>query len=156
MTTTYPGITPITQQSFANGATSPRTDAIQQQANMNQKQALINQAGQGRGNRRRKYRGGANSSNQVTVPQFQMQYTPTGGPGTNPNDQVASGSKTGMQSNANSVYDNQAAKMGGRRRYRKGGNPNWSWGCYSGGKSKRRASRKTRKHRKKTRRHYSH
>ena len=144
----YPGINPITQQSFSNGATSPRTDAIQQQINMNQRQNLINQAGQGR--RRSKFNGGAN---QVAVPQFQMQYSPVGGPGTNPNDQVALGAKNGMQSQANSVYDNQATKMGGKRKCRKGGNPNWSWGCYSGGKSKRRKSRKSRKHRKKTRRH---
>jgi len=146
----YPGITPITQQSFLNGATSPRTDAIQQQINMNQKQNLINQAGQGRRIRRRKYRGG---SNQVTVPQFQMQYTPTGGPGTNPNDQVAIAAKNGMQSNSNSVYDNEATKMGGRRKNRKGGNPDWLWGCYSGGKTRRRSSRKSRKYRKQTRRY---
>lgn len=149
----YPGLTPITQQSFVNGATNPRTDAIQRQVDMNQKQTLINQAGQGRGSRRRKYRGGANGNGQVTVPQFQMQYTPTGGPGTNPNDQVAAGAKNGMQANADSVYDMQATIMGGRRRYRKGGNPDWIWGCYSGGRSRRRTSRKSRKHRKKTRRH---
>jgi hypothetical protein len=152
----YPGITPITQQSFANGATNPRTDAIQRQADMNQRQTLINQSGQGRGNRRRRYKGGATSNSSVAVPQFQMQYTPTGGPGTNPNDQVAIGAKNGMQASSYSVYDNQATKMGGRRRYRKGGNPDWLWGCYSGGKSRRRNSRKSRKNRKKTRRHSRH
>jgi hypothetical protein len=150
----YPGMIPITQQSFANGATSPRTDAIQQQTDMNQKQALINQAGQGR--RCRKYRGGSNSNNQVAVPQFQMQYTPVGGPGTSPNNQAALGAKNGMQAVSDTQYDNQATKMGGRRRYRKGGNPDWLWGCYSGGRSKRRSSRKSRKHRKKTRRHRRH
>jgi hypothetical protein len=152
----YPGITPITQQSFANGAGSARDSAIQQQYNMNQKQALINQAGQGRGSRRRKYKGGAVSNSTVTVPQFQMQYTPTGGPGTNPNDQVAKGAQNSMQAYANSVHDYKATKMGGRRRYRRGGNPDWLWGCYSGGKSRRRNSRKSRKHRKKTRRHIRH
>ena len=149
----YPGIIPITQQSFLNGATSPRTDAIQQQINMNQKQTLINQAGQGRRNRYRKYKGGATSSNQVPVPQFQMLYKSTGGPGTNPNDQVSKGAQNGMQATANSVYDNQATKMGGRKRYRKGGNSDWSWGCYSGGKTKRRVSRKSRKNYRKTRHH---
>ena len=150
---TNSAIIPITTQSFASGTGNARDSAIQQQANMNQKQALINQAGQGRGDRRRKYRGG---NGQLTVPQFQMQYTPTGGPGTNPNDQLAQGAATYTQSNANSQFDNQATKMGGRRRYRKGGNPNWLWGCYSGGKSKRHNSRKSRKHRKKTRRHRRH
>jgi hypothetical protein len=39
------------------------------------------------------------------------------------------------------------------RRYKKGGNPNWVWGCYSGGKrhTKRRNNsrynRKSRRHR---------
>jgi hypothetical protein len=144
------GIIPITTQSFASGTGNARDSAIQQQNSMNQKQSLINQAGQGRGSRRRKYRGG---DSQIAVPQFQMQYTPTGGPGTNPNDQISSGMQTYTQSNANSQYDNQATKMGGRRRYRKGGNPDWLWGCYSGGKSRHRSSRKSRKHRKKTRRH---
>jgi hypothetical protein len=144
------GIIPITQQSFANGATSPRTDAIQQQVDMNQKQNNINGA---TGGRRRKYRGGAD---QIPVPQFQMQYKPTGGPGTDPNAQIASGISTLTQSNANATFDNQATKMGGRKRYRKGGNPDWIWGCYSGGRSRRHASRKTRRHRKKTRRHRRH
>jgi hypothetical protein len=152
---TNSGIIPITTKSFVNGAGNARESAIQQQANMDQRQNLINQAGQGRGSRRRKYRGGA-TDNQLTVPQFQMQYTPTGGPGTSPNDQVTQGAVTYTQSNANSQFDNLATKMGGRRRYRKGGNPNWLWGCYSGGKSRRRANRKSRKHRKKTRRHRRH
>ncbi len=148
---TNPGLIPITQSSFVNGAGNARDSAIQQQLDMNQKQNNLNKAAAGGSRRRRrKYKGGT-SSTQVTVPQFQMQYTPTGGPGTNPNDQVAAGAARGMQSNANSVYDNNAATMGGRRRYRKGGNPNWIWGCYSGGKSKRRTSRKSHK---KTRRHH--
>jgi hypothetical protein len=146
-------IIPITQASFASGTGSARESAIHQQASMNQKQTLINQAGQGR---RRKHRGGATNNNQIVVPQFQMQYTPTGGPGTNPNDQIASGMQTYTQSNTNSQFDNQATKMGGRRRCRKGGNPDWIWGCFSGGKSRRRRSRKTRKHRKKSRRHRHH
>jgi len=156
-TNTYPGMTPITQQSFAPGAGNPRADAIQKHADMNQTQTNINQAGQGRGSRRKKYGGSTNSLTQVTVPQFQMQYTPTGGPGTNPNDQVARGSQNGMQANSDAVYDNQATKMGGRKRHRKGGNTNWKWGCLNGGKTKRRrTNRKLRKHRKNTRRHRRH
>jgi hypothetical protein len=150
MSTNY-GIIPITQQSFASGTGSARDSAIQQQAIMNQKQTLINQAGQGK--RRRKYRGGEGA---IAVPQFQMQYTPTGGPGTNPNDQVAQGAATYTQSNANSQFDNQATKMGGRRRCRKGGNSDWSWGCYSGGKTRRRTRCKKHKQHKKTRRHRRH
>lgn len=151
--TTYPGMMPITQKSFTNGATNPRTDAIQRQINMNEKQNLINQSGQGKRSRRHR-RGGASNNNLVAVPQFQMQYSPVGGPGTNPNDQVAIGAKNGMQASADSVYDNQA-KLGGKRRCRKGGNPDWLWGCYSGGRSKRRLKRKSKKNHKKTTRYHS-
>ena len=148
-----PGIIPITQVSFANGAGNARDSAMQQQIDMNQRQNNLNKAAAGGSKRRKKYRGGANSI-QVPVPQFQMQYVPTGGPGSNPNDQVANNAARGMQSNADSVYDNNASVMGGRRRYRKGGNPDWIWGCYSGGKSRRcHNARKSRKHRKKTRHH---
>jgi hypothetical protein len=48
---------------------------------------------------------------------------------------------------ANSVYDKQATKTGGSRR-RNGGNPNWLWGCMSGGKKYTRKSRKNKKSRK--------
>lgn len=145
------GIIPITQASFVNGAGNARASAIQQQINMNQKQNELNKVAAGGSRRRRNYRGG---TDKITVPQFQMQYKPTGGPGTNPNDQVAKSMTTFTQSNTNSTFDNQAAIMGGHRKYRKGGNPNWLWGCMSGGKSKcRRNSRKSRKHHKKTRRH---
>jgi len=145
------GIIPITQASFANGAGNARDSAIQQQVDMNQMQNNLNKVAAG-GRRRRRYRGGAD---QIAVPQFQMQYKPTGGPGTNPNDQVAQSMKTFTQANTNSSYDNQASIMGGRRKYRKGGNADWVWGCVSGGKSKRRRnSRKSRKHHKKTRRHH--
>jgi hypothetical protein len=62
----------------------------------------------------------------------------------------------GSQSSANAEFDKNAL-TGGTRRKRKGGNPNWIWGCFSGGKKRKtqinkRKTRKTRKHRKKTRR----
>lgn len=152
--TTYPaGYTPITTASFAQGAGNPRDSAMMSLQQMNAKQNDINRTASG-GGRRRKYRGGA--SDQVAVPQFQMQYTPTGGVGTNPNDQIKAGSSTSMQSAAWAVNDNQATKVGGRKSC-KGGAGDWSWGCYSGGKkTKRRHSRKSRKHHKRTksRRHH--
>ena len=106
-------------------------------------------------NLKSKSRGGA-----VTVPQFQMTYKPIGGPGQTPNDVVKNISQTSTQGYANSVYDNEVygdgypksqAMKGGKRKTRKtqskktktrksrrtrrnkGGNPNWKWGCYSGG-----------------------
>ena len=47
----------------------------------------------------------------IAVPQFQMPYTPTGGPGTNPNDIAVKSASTGSQSVAWAANDNQASKV---------------------------------------------
>jgi hypothetical protein len=93
----------------------------------------------------------------IAVPQFQMNYTPQNGPGQDPNSQIAQSSQIGTQSAANAVYDSQATKMGGSRRLRgsrrqkRGGNPNWEWGCLSGGKYRKTKSKsKSRKMKKKS------
>ena len=142
------GYMPITTSSFQPGTGNPRDSAAAIGASSSIKLAQLGAAVGGR--RMKRYRGG----DSIPAPQFQMQYTPTGGPGTNPNNQIANLTSNSMQSNAWSVNDSAATKFGGRRRYRKGGNPDWIWGCISGGKkSRRRRSRKSRRHRKKTRRH---
>jgi hypothetical protein len=149
-----------TMRSFTPGAGNPRDSAMLAQQNMNAKQASLNASVGGR--RRRKKRGlryysGGDSNDKVNVPQFSMLYTPQGGVGTNPNDQIKAGSSTSMQSTSNAHYDKFATKMGGTKkrhrsnkkgymkikrtlRNKKGGswNPNWSWGCYSGGRKTRR------------------
>ena len=146
-----PGLMQPTMASLPPGAGNPRDAAIISQQNSNNRQVNANAIG----GRRRKYRGGADD---VAVPQFQMQYTPTGGPGTNPNNQITGLSSTSMQSTAWATQDNQATKMGGsrkKRRFTKGGFSDWNWGCYSGGKRrtkrnrshKKRNKRKTRQHR---------
>lgn len=105
------------------------------------------------GGKKRKYRrGGANGT--IVVPQFHMSYTPQNGPGQDPNTQIKDNAAIGTQASANAVYDTQALKFGGS-------NPDWDWGCYSGGKKKRNSRKKRRnskKHRtrrtfKKTRRY---
>ena len=63
------------------------------------------------GGKRRKRRGGA-----IAVPQFQMQYNSTGGPGTDPNAQVAALSQTSTQGAANAKLD---AQLGGKSRRRR-------------------------------------
>ena len=122
----------------------------------NYQNSLIKSTG-GKRRRNRKSRGGA-----VTVPQFNMSYKPTGGPGQTPNDVIKNISQTSTQGKANSVFDNEVygegypksqAMKGGKRKTRKqrsrksktrkmktrktrrnkGGNPDWKWGCYSGG-----------------------
>ena len=119
-------------------------------------------------NRKYKRRGGGASSG-IPVAQFNLPYKEQNGPGTGINAQVSDLNQTNTQSLANSNYDKLAAvKKGGFRihKYNKktshrkrsgtssmaGGNPNWSWGCYSGGKKKtQRKYRKSRKHYRKSR-----
>jgi hypothetical protein len=160
-----PGYVPITTSSLEPGTGNPRESAAAIGQNANIKLANLNSAVGGRRSiskirHYRKYKGGA-SSNQIPAPQFQMQYTPTGGPGTSPNNQIANLTSNSMQTNAWSVDDNAATKMGGKKKYRtnskhskKGGNLDWIWGCYSGGRTRRnRKIHKSRKYHKKTKHH---
>lgn len=142
-----PGLIQPTVNSYPPGSNSPHTAAKSINDSNNQKLQSINQMAAG--SRRRK-RGGAS---QVSVPVIKPIYTSQNGPGTDPTSQQAQGQSLSMQSTANATYDDQASKMGGsRRKYKKGGNPDWIWGCYSGGR-RRTVRRKNRKHKKKTRRY---
>lgn len=148
---TPPGLIQPTVNSYPPGANSPSTAAKLMNDANNQKLQNINQMAAG--SRRRYKRGGAS---EVSVPVIKPIYTPQNGQGSDPTSQQAQGHSINMQSTANSVYDNQAAKMGGsKRRYKKGGNPNWVWGCYSGGK-RRTYRRKNKKNKKITRRNRRH
>ena len=86
----------------------------------------------------------------ITVPQVQTMYT---SPGVSPNDINKSTHATSAQGQTNAEFDKQ---LGGSKRGKRGGNPDWIWGCYSGGKKRktrtRTNKRKTRRYRKKTRR----
>ena len=142
-------------------AGNPRDSAI---TNMNNASTIQAQANNAVGGRKRIRRGGAGN---IVVPQMQMSYEPQGGPGTNPNDQIVSNAQVGTQGAANSALDAGAFKKGGskrsgskrsgskrsgskrsgskrRTRSRKGGNPDWVWGCMSGGKRSKRSNCKTR------------
>jgi len=104
---------------------NPRDSAIAVMKQTNATQNNVNKIG-GKRRRRKTYKkrnkkyGGASITpiQQVAVPQFQMQYKPQGGVGTNPNDQIKLTSAVGMQSTAWSVNDNFAAKKGGSRRHK--------------------------------------
>jgi len=138
-----PGLEYPTQKAMLAG--TPRASAMASMTGAAQSQANANRTLAGG---RRKYRGGA------LAPQMQLLYTPQGGPGTNPNEQMAGNAKTSTQMAANRVNDNQATQMGGSKRKRKGGNPDWVWGCLSGGKKySRKYSKKSRKHTRKSRKH---
>ena len=153
-TNSVPGMMYPTQKAMIGStpAESARLSAINKSAS----QAQANKLMAGGKLRKRRHIGGA-----IVVPQYQMLYEPQGGTGTNPNNQIQAGAQTSTQMAANSVYDKQATKTGGskrigRSRRRKGGNPNWLWGCMSGGKKRTRKnnkqSRKSRKN-KRSRKH---
>ena len=145
-----PGMMYPTQKAMigSNPADSARLTAVNKSAS----QAQANQLMAGGKIKKRRYRGGDGS---IVVPQYTMLYQPQGGDGTNPNNQIQGNAQTSTQMSANSVYDNQATKTGGSRR-RKGGNPNWIWGCMSGGRKRtRKHTKRTRKH-KKSRKHRRH
>ena len=143
---TTPGLQLPTQKGMLAG--NPRDSAIASQTQTNTKQtSLINAVG---GKRRKsgKKRGGADpNTDRVAVPQFQMQYQSTGGPGQDPNAVIQQNSQTSTQSTSNAVYDNYATQQGGKgltkkrrtrtsRRKRKGGSNKYTWGCFSGGNSR--------------------
>ena len=135
-TNTAPGLTHPTMIGMQAG--NPKDSAIASQTQMNQKQASLSAAVGGRRNKK----GG-----DIAVPQFQMQYTPQGGIGQDPNALIQQNSQTSTQSAENASMDLNALKKGGKKikKSRKGGNANWEWGCSSGGTSrKKRRSRRSR------------
>jgi hypothetical protein len=115
-----PGLNYPTQKGMLSG--NPRDSAIASQININVKQANLGNAVGG------KKRKGGTANNNIVVPQFTMSYQPTGGPGQTPNSIIEQNTQTSTQTFANAVYDNYATIKGGNK---------YSWGCYSGGKSKK-------------------
>jgi hypothetical protein len=147
-----PGLIYPTSKGMLAG--NPRDSAI---ANMNNASAIQAQANNAVGGRRRRIGGG-----NIPVPQFQMLYEPQGGPGTNPNNQIQANAAIATQGAANASLDSGAYKKGGRRRSKKlnsrklnsrklkGGNPDWKWGCMSGGR--KRSTRRRRSNKRSSRR----
>lgn len=160
---TIPGI--INPTTIGRVGTS-REAAITEANNRASSQAMANNAMAG--GKYRRIKGGASSG--IPVAQFSLPYKEQNGPGTGINSQVASLNQQSTQSNAFAANDNLASvKTGGFAMMKKktlhykkkshnsmaGGNPDWSWGCYSGGKHRktRRNSRKLRKRHRKSRKH---
>jgi hypothetical protein len=112
-----PGLKYPTQQGMLAG--NPRDSAIASQNQTNMKQSNLSNAVGGKRTKRvkntkrvkrnkkgtRRWGGGQVPPGQVAVPQFQMQYKPTGGPGQDPNAVIQQNSQTSTQSTANAVYD---------------------------------------------------
>jgi hypothetical protein len=143
-------------------AGTPRASAIEQGNLTTQKLVALNKIG---GKLKyRKYskngrRGGAvaattaQSSTPITVPQFNLQYTSQNALNQDPNSIIKLNAVNGTQGAANAVYDKYATVMptstptatpSSSTTTQTGGvyiNPNtnqYQWGCYSGGKTKKR------------------
>ena len=113
-------------------AGSPGASAMAARNNQAQQQAALANAV---GGRRRRVKMGANKrGGAITVPQMP-------GDTSGANAVIAQNARHSTQGAANAQYDTAAMKKGGTRR-KKGGNPNWLWGCSSGGRSKRRTSKR--------------
>jgi hypothetical protein len=141
-----------TSQGMAAG--NPRDSAISSMKTQSSVQAQANSAMAGG-----KYRKYGGATNDIAVPQYNMAYTPTGGPGSNPNDIIKNNSQVSTQAYANSANDNLATTKGGYRIRKRGsirksnsskygGNSDWNWPCYSGGKRRGTKRKRSRKHRK--------
>ena len=132
-------------------AGTPRDSAMANMKQNNQLQAQANTALSGGRHRKRKAYGGGDT---LVAPQATLLYPETNGPGTGVNSQMQGNAQISTQMAANAALD----KVGGykrrgssRRRSRKGGNPDWLWGCMSGGKKRSRKAygrRRTNKSRK--------
>lgn len=150
-----PGMMYPTQKGMPAG--NPRDSALLNMNNNAQNQANANAAMAG-GNlkSRRRYRGGNGQTNispqPITVPQYAMPYEPQGGNGTNPNNQIQQNAGVSTQGAANAALDGAAFKKGGTNKRRKGGNPDWTWGCSSGGRKRRTRRTKRSKRTKNTKR----
>ena len=121
-------------------AGTPGASAMAARNNQTQQQAALANAV---GGFKRKMKKGANKKSvnkkggAITVPQMP-------GDTSGANAVIAQSAQHSTQGAANAQYDAAAMKQGGTRR-KKGGNPNWSWGCSSGGK--RKTKRRTMKRR---------
>jgi hypothetical protein len=139
--TSIPGMVYPTQKSMIAG--TPGDSAIAAQANRNALQATANKAMTGG-----KFRRVGGST--IAVPQYIMPYESQGGVGTNPNNQIQQNAMISTQGAENSSMDKNATKIGGsrKRKIKRGGNSDWNWGCYSGGRTRSKKSRKMKKRRK--------
>lgn len=111
--TSPPGLLLPTSTSYPLGTGTPRDAAIHSQQAMSNSQQRANAIGGRKGRRRRRHTRGGASVGSVNVPQFHMQYKPTGGPGSSPNDQITGLSSTSMQQAAWSKSDQAAMQQGG-------------------------------------------
>ncbi len=147
----YPQEKPMLAGNPKDSAIAANNQAITKQSDLIK--ATSGGSRRNKGKRNKKYKYGGATTSGIVVPQYQMQYTPPGASGQTPNDIIKQNASISTQGSENAKYDS-LAKTGGSRKKR-GGNPNWSWGCYSGGRKKSKKytnKRKTYKKRRTNRR----
>ena len=140
-----PGITLPTVKPLTVGTSTPGQSAYQAGINSAVQQNGMLQALSGG---KKKFLKGGNTPNSYYIPQLNMLYKPQNGPGQNPNDIIKSSVGTAGQTYANQVYDSCVGKtnctgQSGGTRVCSSGEIN-CWGCYSGGKKKRRTDSRKR------------
>lgn len=147
---TIPGMVYPTLQGTLSG--NPRDSAIASMRATDAKLTSLQSVGGRR--KRNKYWGG--TSDKIVVPQFNMLYNSSGGPGQTPNDIIKQNAIIGTQGYQNAVFDKYATVKGGSGNsvYVNPNTNKYVWGCYSGGKKyrksrKNKTSRKSRKNKKK-------
>ena len=152
------GVTPFSQSGYQEGASSPRSNAITYRNNQINNQQRINGNKVGGSQRKKRQRGGQGT---VVVPSFPSTGPQVSGPGQDANSNSAGANTTSTQTSANAVCDKcigvEASKTPDCQSpacnpQAGGGSCNGSgliginqtWGCMSGGKSrrKRRTKRK--------------
>jgi len=136
----YPQQKPMLAGNPKDSAIAANNQSITRQAD------LIKATSGGRRHRRSKKYGGATNDG-VTVPQMQVQYSTTGAGGQDPNSIIKQNTSVSVQAAENAKYDDLARKGGSRKK--RGGNPDWSWGCYSGGRKSRSRSRRNKSYKRK-------
>ena len=144
----YPQEKPMLAGNPKDSAIAANNQAITKQSDL-----IKATSGGSRRKRNKKYKYGGATTSGIVVPQYQMQYTSPGASGQTPNDIIKQNANISTQGSENAKYDNLAKKGGSRKK--RGGNPNWSWGCYSGGRKKSKKytnKRKTYKKRRTNRR----
>ena len=82
------------------------------------RQAAMNQQNES-GTKSHKLNHIVGGNGKIDVPQYQMQYTPTNGPESHPNNQITKNSETSTQGDQNAKYDHFATEGGSRSRRRR-------------------------------------
>jgi len=149
-----PGVVLPTVLPYTTGTSSPMQSSYQAGVNASSLQNERNNMLSGGRIYKKNKRGGTTS---YTVPQFNMLYNPSTGPGQTPNQIIQSSVGTIGQNTANAQYDSCIGQPAGCQGQLGGTKVCLSsqtncWGCYSGGKKRSIKKRSIKKRRNNKRR----